>query len=117
MYHCFCAVSVMLGARSEFREEEVDRLEKEEVASPQVNGEDERGDDDHDGRSDHFRTARPGDLLHLRVGVAKEIARGQPPLTRPGDDCVAVFFLIHRYPEMLTAFSPHPSAARCRHEG
>ena len=71
-------------------EQEVDQLEEEQIAAPEVDGEDDRGDENDDGRADDFVLARPGHLLHLHVGVAEEVARGEPPLFRSGDDRVVV---------------------------
>src|SRR5213075_888436 len=52
-----------LDARPELREEKVDSLVENEVAAPEEHGEDDRGDDDYDGRVDDFLPPRPGDLL------------------------------------------------------
>src|ERR671918_1033546 len=74
MYHCFCCVAstIDLGARSETREEEVDGLVEQDVAAPQEEGEDDRGHDHDGGRADHLVLGRPGDLLHLSLGIAEE---------------------------------------------
>src|SRR5262249_35460288 len=99
MYHCLACVVSTIGLRDsyELREEEVDGLVEDHVAAPQVDREDDRGHEDHDGGADHFVAVRPGDLLHLRVGLAEEVARGGPPLARFGYDCCAAVF-VHSIP-------------------
>src|SRR5947208_5677933 len=93
MYHCFCAVAstMCLRARSESLEEVVNAPVENHVATPEVDGEDDRGHDDHDGRADHLIAVRPGDFLHLRIGFAEEVTRGEPPFARLRYDRVRLF--------------------------
>ena len=96
MYHCLVLSSLPSMVRcpcSELREEEVDRLVEDDVAAPEVDREDDGGHDHDDGGADHFRCGRPGDLLHLAVGVAEEVAGGEPPLARLRHD--RVVFSLH----------------------
>src|SRR5216110_91173 len=100
MYHCFVCVASTIClrayARSELREDEVDCLVEDDVAAPQEDREDDGGDEDHDRGVDHLGAVRPGDLLHLRIRLAEEVARGEPPFARLGYDCIR-FFLVHRF--------------------
>src|SRR2546426_6665079 len=84
------AINLRTCRCSEPREEKVDCFVEDDVASPEVNGEDDRGHDDDDGRSDHLVPARPGHLLHLAIGVADEFPRYDPPVLR--SCCQSVLF-------------------------
>src|SRR5689334_14871431 len=88
MYHCFCDVAstMSLGARPEPGKEEVDGLVEDDIAAPEEQGKDQRGDDDDGGRSDDLVPRRPGDLLHFGHRVAEEFTGGGHPLLRFGDD-------------------------------
>src|SRR5205814_9024840 len=99
-----------LSARSELGEEEVDGLVEEKVAAPQVDGEDDRRHQhDHRG-ADHLVAVGPGDLLHLRVGLAEEVTRGEPPFARLRYDRIR-FFVVHRFPGD-SSVSGRPRGAR-----
>src|SRR4029079_5620115 len=69
-------------------EEQIDHLEEEQIAAPQVDGEDDGRHDDDDRPADDFVAARPRDLLHLGEDVVPPLSQSGDPLAWLVDDSV-----------------------------
>src|SRR5215831_18880299 len=79
MYQSF--VTIALSSRpGEVIQHLFKSLRQKGVNQPEINSEEKYRSNHDDGRSKHFISGRPGDLLHLRAHILIELLAGLIPL-------------------------------------